>query len=264
MKELFGHHQLWNRYCFEGTLELKTPMRLSSGHASDKTDAPLMCTREGIPYIPGSSLRGAIRSELERILATTQKSDKKLTCILFSDDDCNRKIREFQKKKELTDKDLLEHARNELCEVCKLFGAGIYASRLIIEDAYLIPAKEPITNKLIIRDSVGIDRDTGTSVEGAKFDYEVMESGPTFKFFMQAENLSEDKNADRLLINYILGLLEQGIYIGGKRAAGLGKIQLTNYKVTGFENPEALRQAVFKKAKPADLTDKWKEEAAKC
>lgn len=64
----FGHHVLRNRYRFEGDLELVTGLRLSTGRASDESDAPLMRTRAGELYIPGSSLRGAIRSELERMI----------------------------------------------------------------------------------------------------------------------------------------------------------------------------------------------------
>jgi CRISPR-associated protein Csm3 len=270
MKEIFGHHQLHNRYCFEGTLVLLTPLRISSGRADDNTDAPLMRTREGSPYIPGSSLRGAIRSEMERILTGIQKPGEHLSCVLFSDDDCNVKIRKLLKgskkedKKEISDGDLAKLAESDLCALCKLFGASIFASRLIIEDAYPMQNKEQLSSKLAVRDGIGIDRDTGTTVEGAKFNYEVMETGPEFEFTMQIENISGHSNKDRMLINLILGLLKQGIYIGGKRAAGLGKIQLKDYKVSGFENPEAIRQAILKQKKPSDLTSKWKEEAAKC
>ena len=54
----FGHHVLRNRYRFEGDLELVTGLRLSTGRASDESDAPLMRTRAGELCIPGSSLRG--------------------------------------------------------------------------------------------------------------------------------------------------------------------------------------------------------------
>ncbi|HEX9945764.1 MAG TPA: RAMP superfamily CRISPR-associated protein, partial [Thermoanaerobaculia bacterium] len=86
MTALNGHHTLQNRYRFEGRLELVSPLRLSSGRASDVTDAPLMRDRAGVPYIPGSSLRGVIRSELERILAGLGPASGVRSCILFSED----------------------------------------------------------------------------------------------------------------------------------------------------------------------------------
>jgi CRISPR-associated protein Csm3 len=247
MNATFGHDRLHDRYRFKGMLILQSPLRLSSGRASDDTDAPLMRTGADLPYIPGSSLRGAIRSELERILAADAGAHGLTSCILFSDDDCNKKARQYQKEKERTDKELAQYAAAELCDVCKLFGSCIFASRLIVEDAYPIQNKELLKSKLIIRDGVGIDRDTGTASEGAKFDYEVMETGPTFTFRMQVENVTDK---DRSLINIILTLLRQGIYLGGKRAAGLGKVTVGTTEVTGFENPQSLWDAIANGADP--------------
>ena len=264
----FGHHRLHNRYCFEGKLILETPLRLSSGRASDKTDAPLMRTRDKVPYIPGSSLRGALRSTVERVVAAAGSAQGLRTCTLFSadKDDCNEKAREFQKQEEdkrdnaVTDsakkeKKLAHFAETELCDVCKLFGATIYASRLIIEDAYPEP-RGKLENKSVVRDGVGIDRDTGTAKETIKFNYEVLESGPKFTLRLQVENVTDK---DRLLLNLILGLLKQGIHVGGKQAAGLGKIRLEGCKVKGFETARALWDALTKGEDPhKPLT--WRED----
>lgn len=263
MNGTFGHHFLQNRYRFKGRLILKSPLRLSSGQASDETDAPLMRTRDKMPYIPGTSLRGAIRSELERTLAGSPAEQGLKTCVLFSEHDsnkdCNKKVREFQNErqrsvsgKNLTDEELAQFAESKLCDVCKLFGCTIFASRLIVEDAYPEQSEDQLKSKLIIRDGVGIDRDTGVACEGVKFDYEVMEPGPAFTFRMQVENVS---GKDSLLVNLILALLRGGLYIGGKRAAGLGMIALDDspknkLAVTGFENAESLRQALSKREDP--------------
>jgi len=253
----FGHRELHNRYCFEGELELITPLRISSGRASDETDAPLMRTFNEIPYIPGSSLRGAVRSEVERIIASVGKTAGLRSCILFerTDDNCDKKARDFLSKLDNEDEKnerIAEFAEKELCDVCKLFGSPIYASRLVIEDA--LPAnkkldKESFKAHTRIRDGVAIDRDTGAAKDGAKFDFEVMEPGLAFRFKMVAENVATDK--DRKLIDLILNLLKCGLYVGGKRTGGLGKIKLKDkkgsnevqskfYEVTGFENPQAL------------------------
>lgn len=240
----FGHHTLQNRYCFTGMLTLDTPLRVSSGRASDETDAPLMRDRAHIPYIPGSSLRGAIRSELERILAAVGDVAGVSGCVLFTDDECNAKAREFQKQDPSEEK-LATFAETELCDLCRLLGCTVYASRLTIEDAY--PGSQ-IVSYCRVRDGVGIDRDTGAAREGVKFDYEVLEKGPEFSFSMRAENVTPPK--DKTLINLILGVLKQGLYVGGKRAAGLGKVKLKNYTVAGFADPKALWEAIMQGKDP--------------
>lgn len=235
----FGHDHLCNRYIFEGKLEVVTPIRISSGRASATTDAPFIKTLGGIPYIPGSSLRGAIRSEIERIIASVGDSFGMKSCILFEKDkdNCAVKISEFLRDfaEERNDgsaknEKIAEFAEKELCDVCKLFGSTIYASRLVIEDA---PSAAGTNTPACIRDGVGIDRDTGAARDGVKFDYEVIEKG-RFKFRMAVENMTPQ---DKKMLELILNLLKQGLYVGGKRAAGLGKIQLQNLCISGFSDP---------------------------
>ncbi len=275
----FGHQQLHNRYCFEGKLELVTALRISSGRASDETDAPFIRAFDGAPYIPGSSLRGAIRSEVERVLASMGKEVGLISCTLFEKDACAEKARKFlqkietekvkkdagsnKQKNELT----AEFAKLELCDVCKLLGSTVYASRLVIEDA--LPVDVAIArNHIRIRDGVGIDRDTGSAKDGAKFDYEVIDpinSSITFLFKMTAENVTDD--SDRKLINLILGLLKHGLHVGGKRTGGLGKIKLKEtdnafYKVSGFENSTSLWKAIVNGEKIHNSIE-W-QEVIKC
>lgn len=250
---LSGHHTLQNRYRFEGRMELISPLRLSSGRASDVTDAPLMRSRAGVPYIPGSSLRGALRSEMERTLAGLgQKITGVRACILFSpDSDPDACISVDRKKQEallnLPEDQVLSYLNQHLCDLCRLFGSPAYASRLILEDSIpLNPADHP--KNASIRDGVGIDRDTGAARENIKFNYEVLEpeSGGTFFILrMQIENFDKD-SADRTLLRLVLSLLEEGLFVGGKRSAGLGKIRLRkdSLKVHGFKNPKELWTAL--------------------
>ncbi|HXO20892.1 MAG TPA: CRISPR-associated RAMP protein Csx7 [Thermoanaerobaculia bacterium] len=253
MSEPFGHQTLRNRYRFEGELQLLSPLRLSSGRASDTTDAPLMRDKAARPYVPGSSLRGAIRSELERVLAGLGSAAGVTSCILFSPDDSQgacvtaskTKQKELQDEEKKGGDEAAAYLENCLCDLCKLFGSPHYASRLIFEDACPVPKAELQTT---VRDGVGIDRDTGAASENVKFNYEVLEVGPKLKFALQVENLTE---TDRKLINLVLALLRQGIFVGGKRAAGLGRIQLCDAPVvTGFESPDELWSALQKGESP--------------
>jgi CRISPR/Cas system CSM-associated protein Csm3 (group 7 of RAMP superfamily) len=139
-------------------------------------------------------------------------------------------------------------AEDGLCDLCKLFGSPLYASRLVVADAYPVdanahPLKAEILNgQAQVRDCVGIDRDTGSARDGVKFDYEVLEpkDGLRFGFDMQVENLGEK---DRLILNLLLALLQQGLYVGGKRAGGLGRIHLEGLGVRCL-NRDNLKQAL--------------------
>jgi CRISPR-associated RAMP protein (TIGR02581 family) len=248
---------------------LVTPLRISSGRASVDTDAPFIRNFGGTPYIPGSSLRGAIRSEVERIISTVGSKIGLSSCILFEKDSCAERSREFLRQlkddendRGTSDEKIIEFASKELCDVCRLFGSTVYASRLTIEDAMLDkPEQKGIAAKrLCIRDGVGIDRDTGAAKDGAKFDYEVIDpdsGGPSFSFKMTAENVMEQ---DIKLINLILSLLKSGLYVGGKRSGGLGKIKLfDDVKKTGFENPDDLWDMLTKKQDIEAGKVTWKE-----
>ncbi len=258
----FGHAALFSRYRFEGTLELMTPLRLSSGRASASTDAPLMRDRGGIPYMPGSSLRGSLRCELERVLAGAGRRPDLWACTLFVPDDaedaCITSSR--AKQDQLVDLDEMARARTatsaerqapldylegNLCPLCKLFGSPVYASRLVIEDAYPEKRSE-LRETSIVRDGVGIDRDTGAAREQIKFNYEVLEPGKDhtpFKLCLQVENLTA---VDETLLQLAVALLSGGLHVGGKRAAGLGLVRLKkgSLEVKGFASPEALWKAV--------------------
>lgn len=251
-----GHQKLENRYLFAGRLELLSPLRLSSGRASDVTDAPLMRDRAGNVYIPGSSLRGVLRSEMERILAGLQLEKGPRSCTLFSEDSRPEACITVDRAKQdallrKPESEALAFLGDHLCDLCRLFGSPVYASRLAIEDAY--PADPSSLPEGNVRDGVGIDRDTGAARDNVKFNYEVLEKGRQgvhFLFNMKIENLGEEH--DRTLLRLALSLLEEGLSVGGKRSAGLGKIRLekNSLKVRGFKSPADLWKALQEPADP--------------
>jgi CRISPR-associated protein Csm3 len=265
----FGHNHLLNRYIFKGALVPLTPLRISSGRASETTDAPFITNAFGFPYIPGSTLRGAIRSEIERIIAGVGATASGLTsCTLFEQNCCGDKIYAMRKAEEeknsgedgeKIDARIAELAEKELCDVCKLFGSTFMASKLFFEDSY--PAqKGNLSDCRMVRDGVGIDRDTGSAKDGAKFDYEVIEpkNETAFLFTMIGENLTPN---DKKLINLIRALLKEGIFIGGKRSGGLGKIRVTWEPVMGFEDLSVIWKDLMA-GKPICSKIEWAEESA--
>lgn len=272
----FGHHELKNRYCFKGVLELASPLRITSGVASAETDAPFVRSFDGAPYIPGSSLRGAIRSEVERILGAVGSSAGLRSCILFekgkdgeeNDEriDCavkfRKRRRELDQDEGLTgekrDQAMKDFIERKLCDTCRLFGCTEFASKLVFQDCFPVDATG-IGEHCRIRDSVGIDRDTGAASDGAKYDYEVIEGAngcPAFQFEMTAENVGERETR---MVNLVLVVLRMGLTVGGKRAAGFGRIRLRDRcVVTGFDDVNAMWKALAAGGDPHGPVT-WKE-----
>lgn len=218
--------RLENRYIVRGTLKLLTPLSISSGKANEETDSPFIRTKSGKVYIPGSSLRGAFRSAVERILASLNFPKLK-SCILFAQSstclngDEKKKKALLQRMETADEEAIVKELDKELCNVCKVFGTTFNMSKVKFTDLYLAPEG---SISVIKRDGVGIDRDTETAVDGAKFDYEVVEKDAQFQFEMIIENADE---ADLAVLAIGLQELTRGeLWIGGNGAAGLGRCTL--------------------------------------
>lgn len=223
--------QLSNRYIIDGALTFDTPFHIGSGESGTSTDSLVVKYFGSEPYIPGSSFKGVLRSTVERI-ARALGID---TCSLYSKDECNtvinkefdnntgwKKIKEdLPKTEDDYIKILLENVRsgNGLCRTCRLFGSTFLASKIYVDDLKLIG--DPIPTE--IRDGVGIDRDTGTAVEGVKYDYEVVPHSQRFSLKMKIEN-ADDRDLSLLSI----GLREfmEGVKLGGMTSRGLGSCKL--------------------------------------
>ncbi len=147
---------------------------------------------ESRPILPGSSLRGVLRSQAERIARTlatlnawgevdkpmaTRQADFRAACpacnplTTRSTDEvasCNSFIKTLPKK----EREQLEQegAEDKLCLACRLFGSTWNGSRLRVEDA-------PFAGKKVefkVLDFLAIDRFTGGGRDSAKFDAAVL------------------------------------------------------------------------------------------
>ncbi len=122
------------------------------------------------PVLPGSSLRGVLRAQVERIARTlaahSRGADVAVLCPACDpfDRDEGSALRSCAELAEAREKAGAEPPRD--CAACALFGSTRQGSRLWIEDAPL--CNGPPTYRL--RDFVAIDRFTGGALDGAKFD----------------------------------------------------------------------------------------------
>ncbi len=230
-----------NRYYITGEIVTLTPLRVGAGSSIEpsSTDMPVLKTFSGIPYIPGSTLKGVIRANFERILNTLAANKIKIenkylrACNFLSDKENCLSDLEIQSKDE---REITKLIFEKDCTACSLFGSSLLASRIYFMDAYLSEQYNRV--KTEIRDGVAIDRDTGTAKEKAKFDYEVIPPGVSFKLEVFMENVETWEVAFIILV---LKFLDKGDFsLGGRSSTGLGRVNIRNLKIEKVEGTKLL------------------------
>ena len=185
-------------------------------------------------YLPGSSLKGAIRSHCERIVRTlggekpndgnvwaclpvTGGRDN-LSCSKRLDE--KNKAREAERKQKLTSSEIYAFS----CTICQLFGNMATASHTRIKDAYPINPEDIRREE---RNGVAIDRIYGSAASGALFNFEVITAGE-FTTTISVKNFTTAQLA--LIALAIRDFDEQRVSIGFAKSRGLGQV---NMKVNG-------------------------------
>ena len=176
-------------------------------------------------YLPGSSLKGAIRAHAERIVRTVGKDrfNPKKPDQLWAGNPLDLDSYQYLEAKSPTD----IHRLSSFTD--KMFGSTAIASRIRIEDAY--PDQEqPL--KLEERNGVAIDRVYG-SVAVGPFDYQVCTSGE-FRTKIHLKNFSL---AQLGLIGLVLRDLNEGWFgLGFAKSRGLGTVKV-KYNSASVEYP---------------------------
>jgi CRISPR/Cas system CSM-associated protein Csm3 (group 7 of RAMP superfamily) len=169
-------------------------------------------------YLPGSGLKGAIRSHAERIIRTVG-SDKRPNDLskLWANDPLNDK---YEYLKNSQGKPLpSEEIYQKSSFTDQLFGNIALASRLRIEDAYPL---DPKAIKLEERNGVAIDRVFG-SVAVGPFNYQVCTAGE----FNTKINLKNFTLAQLGLIGLVLRDLADGWFgLGFAKSRGMGTVEV--------------------------------------
>jgi CRISPR-associated RAMP protein (TIGR02581 family) len=219
-------HKRFVNHC---TIDLKIipegPILIKSGREGadpNKTDMEFVETfHQGgqTIYLPGSSLKGAIRAHAERIVRTVGSSQKSQKPV-WANDPLNDKYTYLEKDK----KKLLPHQiYKESSFTDQLFGNTSIASRLRIEDAHPV---DPKTIRLEERNGVAIDRVFG-SVAVGPFNYRVC-TGGEFKARIHLKNFSL---AQLGLIGLVLRDLNDGWFgIGFAKSRGMGQVEVEYQK----------------------------------
>ncbi len=219
------HGVLYNEALLEWSLEPRTPLLIKAGGegwaAIDPTipDMSFVRTQRNGKlevYIPGSSLRGVVRSYAERLLRSIGPH---LACDPTQTRGERRGLRRAcHAGRDTTDMDGPD-AYNCSCYACRLFGNTALAGRVRISDFYL--QGEP---QLERRYGVAIDRVTGGVVPRALFELEILTAGQ-FVGSLTVRNFTLGQLG--LLAAALLDMSDGLVPIGFGKSRGLGRVRLT-------------------------------------
>ena len=220
------------------TIEPVDPVLIKSGYATmDGTDMVPVSTfknGESTYYFPGTSLKGVLRSHLERIARTLKPGSvclpyydpkKAITIPVAAEKDshgCGYRSRVGRGK------DAASVAYADSCAACRLFGSLKFGGRFSIGDAYPLAGHEPTLES---RNGVGIDRFTGGTVRRVLFDLQVLVGGK-FEASLRLTNFELWQLAALNLL--LVDLADEMITIGSGRSRGLGRVRITvtSYRLT--------------------------------
>lgn len=240
-------------------LVFKTAWRIGSGREGESSDLGVVLDPAGQPVLPGSSLKGRLRSTCETLAHALGLS----ACLLdheASGVNCTSDVKYYQKARDEyreASRDLERRVRwidVHTCDVCKLFGSPVQAGRLRVSDGMV----KEWANAVQVRDGVVIDRDSQTAVDGLKYDYEVVPPGSRFELRIDLDN---PRDRDLALLGAALFEWHSGSSIGGFTSRGLGRFHLEEIKLNGVDLSDPEQRVKFLTSTTPDDRlsdlDKW-------
>jgi len=235
---------------YEGIIKAEEPLRIGVGREETPwglSDLPVIRIREtskGIetPYIPGSSLKGVLRSTAE---ATARLHNiKPEPCSGLTQDSCMKKhiqalgskLEDIIKNTIKEDEDkALQYINEYACLLCKIFGATSYRSKVYLCDAYPFDSSGRILPVAVgVKSGIAIDRTTGAAAPGALYNVEYISPGSMFFFKVVAYNLPNYALA--LLLNSIQAIDNGYVRLGGFKSRGFGKATINQKRMTIIHN----------------------------
>jgi len=226
-----------------GKVIFETAWRIGTGkEGQTMSDLGVLLDPHGQPILPGSSLKGKLRSTCESLAHALNLS----ACLLnfkASGVPCTSDV-QFYKDQRKGHKEAVQAGPEEqlswiaanTCDVCKLFGSPVRASRLRCSDGNL---GNPDAVVVQVRDGVVLDRDSHTAVNGLKYDYEVVPAGTTFEVRLDLDNPSA---ADEALFGAALFEWSAGSSLGGFTSRGLGRFHLEVSGLRGVDFDQAAQR----------------------
>lgn len=228
------------RFIARIVIETKTPLNISSGKKSIKTDSLVLRDVNGLPFIPGTTIAGLLRHSITIVKEENEKDE-------------DYKVR-MEKQQEL------------------LMGSQKIGSPLIITEAKMLdennhvldgmlPEKELNTEflshfrkQMSIRQHVKINH-KGTAEKHGKFDEEIVLKGARFCFEM--EMISDDGDDSRFkgLLNTFAS---DSFRMGSGSRSGFGEIIVVKCQYMKIDLSD-YKQKLWYLEKSSSLSEEWKD-----
>ncbi|UJG44412.1 MAG: type III-A CRISPR-associated RAMP protein Csm3 [Candidatus Heimdallarchaeum endolithica] len=218
MSEIKNNGQLKENRIIEGYIKLETGLHIGGNKDSLEiggVDAVVIKDlKTGKPIIPGSSLKGKMRSSLEYLLGLCDR-DKKNPDVLHihaSIEPCNDKN----------------------CPICVIFGSSknelSFKTRLIVRDSIALE-EESIYTEIKMENAL-----TRVNLSATPRKFERVPAGTTFP--LELVYSIYDQNNDRKLFSKVFEALTciEHSYLGGQGSRGYGKVKFYITKITAYDN----------------------------
>jgi CRISPR-associated RAMP protein (TIGR02581 family) len=225
----------YNRAVVRLRIETRAPLLIRAGDSGlDPTGTDLSCVRTRharfgrTVYVPGSSLKGVLRSTAEAAVRGRRFGDAEGACDVFGPAACGGRRGNNREREATSD----VHRRH--CLACRLFGSTAMKGRCSVRDLFPWPgdvvtltpdqqANLEAANRTELRNSVAIDRITG-SVKHGPFDSEMVPAGVLFYGDVALENYQAWQLG---LLATALGELNDGFaQLGSTKSRGFGVVRV--------------------------------------
>lgn len=271
IKQLKGGRFL-SRYVIKAKLTALTPFHIGDGSMREpegmvdekKNNKQLKCNAvvtdgNGKAYIPGSSLRGALRDWL-------RQGYENMTENLYSED-AKKEMAKIRDNKELKpeqkDDAIVSFIKDNSSALERIFGTQLNEGKLEVWDAYCTSKINTDTDKngqmcfwnkdrmTYVAKSVAIDPETGTAEDGKLYNYELVPAGATFDATFSAQNLSLEE------AKLLLAVLKEGF----KKEDNDNPITLGAMTKLDFGRFVIAEPEIYRLDK--NTLDKWRDKATK-
>lgn len=211
-----------NRAVLSLRITTVTPLAIRTGDTGLEpggTDLKCVRTRRGdesTVFVPGSSLKGVVRSAAEAGVRGQTFGGVDGACDPLSTSSCGERIRATRDSAQV---------HREHCLACRLFGSFAMKGRASIRD--LLPAEgdeAAQANRTQVRFGVGINRVSGGVSRGKLFDQEVVPVGVTFLGDVALENYQVWQLG--LLASAFAELNDGFAQLGSSKSRGLGVVKV--------------------------------------
>jgi CRISPR/Cas system CSM-associated protein Csm3 (group 7 of RAMP superfamily) len=196
------------RVRLSGEIEARTGLHVGAGDGA--TGRAVMRDGLGRPFIPGSTIRGAVRALIAGLLAA---ADDREAGLWVAAPDAPADV---------------------ACPLRHLFGGPGAFARVRVGDALLVGESAVVER----REGLAHDAASGTALPDGGFGYEVVSPGARFTFEVFADDL-DDAALGLLLLGF--DQLDAGFSsLGGLAARGLGRVGVRWTRLMDFEPRELL------------------------